>query len=694
MRFLSLFNRAVNRIRSKDQDDGNEVTSAIETSDTKRFPLWIFGSSLGCLGFAVAASFMLIIAVLIYLNIIDISSLSSNGNGSGNCISFQADCDKKAAEQVAKILKNETGGCDLFIVLTTASIILNNAGGTSYEDIYALTSNNYSGYDTYKNNSFETEVPDSLKGKLLYAAEVVLSGKYNLPKNLHYQTAGTGFTIWTSIDSSDCPPYGVNFGTDDKELADTDIFGNKLDSNAYSDISKSVEYYKKLAKNLELSDYSGYTADKVCANFAPADLTCKTVSLSGYGTMSLDEYVSGVIAGEVPGYLDDGLNTYKSVAIAARSYFIASVEGGHPYTSDDGNGNCTLNTNGPTFQNYSSNISNDTTTAANETSGIVLLKDNNVYRSEYDALCIDHEDKTNYYLCQGGENEKNMVLPIDWIVNKTSAAYVAETRLWAHGRGMSQNGAWYLALEKGWTFDKILNYFYGDEGASVSAGGGASAPTKCTNGSSGNFTPAEDYVLGNGGFTELTKTLSTSEIEKINDYIIKEVDKAGYGTSGAVAAAGQALIFGLHDMGYYLPYWWGGKSSAQGFDQTWGSRVDSEPSISGKIYHYKAMDCTGFTSWAIRNACNPDFYNNDNEDYYLDLPGAKEVDINNAKPGDMIEIPGHVQMVIKNNGDGTLIIAEESGSAGLVFNLFDKSHNYRWIVDMSGYYEKTCNKSR
>lgn len=87
MKFLSLFNRTVSRIRDKSQDSEDDVDSKLESSDTKKIPLLLFGSGLGCSIFFVAASFLIIIVVLIVLGVIDFSSTADNGK-----VVYESEC--------------------------------------------------------------------------------------------------------------------------------------------------------------------------------------------------------------------------------------------------------------------------------------------------------------------------------------------------------------------------------------------------------------------------------------------------------------------------------------------------------------------------------------------------------------------------------------------------------------------------
>ena len=187
-----------------------------------------------------------------------------------------ASCDTRTAEQLAKIVYHEVGADtaknaddNFFQRLTTASVVLNNAnnksGSSMYEKLINLTDNNYYGYSSYKNNSFSSEVPQNKQGEMLYIAELVLSEKYNVPKNMTLQASKSIVsnygTIWTYVEN---PGYDdVYFGYEGSKLSDTNVFNTKLSNT-------TVDYYKKLAKSYEKSTYN-VTSSTVCSgNIKPS----------------------------------------------------------------------------------------------------------------------------------------------------------------------------------------------------------------------------------------------------------------------------------------------------------------------------------------------------------------------------------------------------------------------------------------
>ena len=101
------------------------------------------------------------------------------------------------------------------------------------------------------------------------------------------------------------------------------------------------------------------------------------------------------------------------------------------------------------------------------------------------------------------------------------------------------------------------------------------------------------------------------------------------------------------------------------------------------------MDCSGFVSWAVRTACAP---NSSSRMAHQWIPFGNAISLSEAKPGDVIASSGHVMLVVKNNGNNTVYVAEEGGTAGgLGFSLVDSNRmSGRTVVDMSDWYKKNC----
>ena len=270
---------------------------------------------------------------------------------------------------------------------------------------------------------------------------------------------------------------------------------------------------------------------------------------------------------------------------------------------------------------------------------------------------------------------------------------------------MGQIAAWYLDMVKGFTYDQILEYFYGQDSeykwslASTKGGG-----SKCTTSTNGGFQPLDHYTLTHEGLKVLNHKLTDSEIKSLNSDLQAALDYAGHGNGEAVASVGQALVYWFEKQGVYLQYRWGGghdyptnagcdlHGSFVFANPNWGSTsCGYDEHDSSRVYY--GMDCSGFVGWATRTACNPNFG--------APVSGTwtsygKHISLSEAQPGDVIADGTHIQLVIKNNGDGTVIVAEEGGSSGnvgsgLVFShITAASHRPDYVISMKDWYSKNC----
>lgn len=445
----------------------------------------------------------------------------------------------------------------------------------------------------------------------------------------------------------------------------------------------------------------GELSSEDCIDVESVDEVCTTITVTDHGTMSVDEYVAGVVQHEFGGAPDE---TLKAQAIAARSYGIAG-------STKNGNGNCSVGRPSEGFQTYSDNPSDRAIQAANDTSGMVMVTENgSVARTEYSSNSLP-----NAYNSYGDTitmSERNLKIPRSWFsANKTCSdsalnsyninngrvekdAYGREVYGCGHGRGMGQIAAKYLDNEKGYTYEQILEFFYGADSEykwSLASSSGSSRSCKPTN--NGTLQPLKNYKTNHDGLKVLSHTLSESERESLDDYLNEQINAAGYGTGAGVAAAGQSLVYWLEQKGLYLQYFWGGGQGAGdntvvGASSNWGSTsYGADPKGHGK---YFGMDCSGFVSWAVRTACAPNSGSRQAADW---MPFGPEISLNKAKPGDVIANKDHVMLVVKNNGDGTVYVAEESNDLG--FTLVGSSRaSGRKVVDMTQWYKDNCDTKK
>ncbi len=451
---------------------------------------------------------------------------------------------------------------------------------------------------------------------------------------------------------------------------------------------------------------------EVCVDVKSAEEICKSVTVIGNGTWTVDEYIAGVVGGEV-GVFAGHPEIQKALSVAARTYTMNAAKGGSNGASIDSNGNCTVPT-GEQFQVFKESYVNDSNIVSivQETSGQILTDENgNTKSTEYDSMLIksSFDSSGNSVILK----QRDLELPKQWLedvneftiscpkncntrnctsLNKYRTSYDG----WGcgHGRGMSQWGGLYLEMEKQYDMLKILDYFYGEEtDYKLSLASSKGAGRKCTSGQNGNLQPLDKYTLYHEGLKKLDHTLSKSDMDEINSFVEQEIKKAGHGTSEAVAAAGQALVFALEQKGVYLGYYWGGghddTSSVIGVSSKWGKNVGisytNKGTPTGPEY---GMDCSGFVSWATRNACKADFgatVSGSWQSY-----GKRINSLSDAQPGDVLADSGHVQLVVKNNGDGSVYVAEETSSYGLIFNRITSPNHP--IYSMKDWYAKNCKK--
>lgn len=194
---------------------------------------------------------------------------------------------------------------------------------------------------------------------------------------------------------------------------------------------------------------------------------CSSIIVEGVA-VNLEDYVAGVVSAEA--YTGEGMEALKAQAIAARTYAIVRTN------------NCQKSIRNSSYdQNYSSNISDRARQATEETKGLVLTYNSQLFSSEYDSFY----NKGDYNCDSNGcyvtykklpNSEKHVVE-----VSSSYKGYIAG----GHGRGMSQVASYDMA-KKGYNFDYILKYFY-SPGVTISSLSGEGGYTDGNSGSAANF---------------------------------------------------------------------------------------------------------------------------------------------------------------------------------------------------------------
>lgn len=421
----------------------------------------------------------------------------------------------------------------------------------------------------------------------------------------------------------------------------------------------------------------------MCHSVPSVDSVCSTVVVNGSAPMEIDDYVAGVVQAEVGGF--DNIEIKKALAVAARTYALN--------TAASSNGTCDMGSAGQGSQAYSDSPNQEAIQAAQDTSGMILVDDSGkAVFSQYDAFAWYEEKGGYFYVSQGGNEEEHQKIPSSWVRSKYNQATLDWYFKYKHGKGLSQVGGYYLASEKGYDFEKILDFYYSDEGYTLASTNG-SANQVC----SGNMQTLDHYTLYHEGLNKLTKPLTSNEISNLNAYLENEIKKAGHGSGAAVAAVGQGLVYWLEkNKTAYLGYYWGGGhgDTVIGGDPKWGTNVGIRYTFKGNPTGPEyGLDCSGFVSWATRMACNPGF-GSDVSGGWINK-GKKLNSVRDTEPGDVITNAGHIMLVVKNNGDGTAIIAEETGSKGLIFSVRDDAYaSGYYIRSMKDWYAKNCTDIR
>lgn len=455
---------------------------------------------------------------------------------------------------------------------------------------------------------------------------------------------------------------------------------------------------------LLMSDSSSGTSGM--GGLAYYDTACNQVTVidsehegeNGYsvnGTYDLDTYIAGVVVAEVGGFHNDEI--FKAFAVAARTYALRHFEN---------SGSCTIagNTTKQSFlspelaesKGHNMDVVLD---AVKSTMGIVVAdKNGRLIGTEYDAFCMDHTDTNYYYLRQ-----QNQALDRTWVEERVPSAYRSGVCAGGHGRGMSQYGALYLAMQQGKNYQEILKYYYGD----------ITFNTILKSSASTNYTIATSTGSNDQIHENLQDFLASkgSNVASFNDQIMNAVKEAGPGTRDGVIAAATSLVGTLYEQyGGRLPYTYGGghgmgifNSNRQNIDRSTGTYYGADPLWGSPIYnarggrftayingssvpyYYYGPDCSAFIGWALKNG---GFNGRPATDqghwgtrHYMD--GTYK-----GQPGDLIWHTGHIMLIVGVDEDAQkyYIAHAAGGSEGVKINAVSFRWKDNYIVDMTNWY--------
>lgn len=207
----------------------------------------------------------------------------------------------------------------------------------------------------------------------------------------------------------------------------------ELKIEIYDDmVSEGNNYIGKENNNISSGNYVE------CSGVTVVDDDGKVV-----GTYDLEEYVAGVVTGEMYEYFP--MEAKKALAVAARTYVLVNTNScKNPIESSSNK------------QNFNPDIRESSKQAASETAGEILLDSNkNMFSAEYDSWYCKGSNTCTYTKRPNGETHQ--VTISDKYLNRAAGG---------HGRGMSQIAAADMA-DQGKRYQDILSYFY-SEGVTIS----------------------------------------------------------------------------------------------------------------------------------------------------------------------------------------------------------------------------------
>lgn len=198
-----------------------------------------------------------------------------------------------------------------------------------------------------------------------------------------------------------------------------------------------IEIYEAMLS--EADRYIGKTSDDTLGTYIECSgITVVDEEGNVVGTYALEEYVAGVVTGEM--YEDFPIESKKALAVAARTYVLASTDSCKNSIESSSN-----------RQNFNSNISDSAREATNATAGQILVdSDGNIFSTEYDSWNCKGSTTCTYTKKPNGET--HTVTISDTYLSRAAGG---------HGRGMSQIAAADMA-NQGSDYKSILLYFYSD----------------------------------------------------------------------------------------------------------------------------------------------------------------------------------------------------------------------------------------
>ena len=389
---------------------------------------------------------------------------------------------------------------------------------------------------------------------------------------------------------------------------------------------QDVYDYKEFFDELFPKEEAG--SKNVCIDVGEVYAECTGVTVSGYGTYSLDEYVAGVLAAEMS-YTIQNDELGKAYAIVVRSYTLAHTN------------NCKNSiTSSSTEQNFSGTDHNTYRKYADETSGIVMANpDGSIVLAVYSLAPADDCEPTGDGMCKfrrcsvyADSVESCSGEVTEFIVPQGLITYPDHD---IHYGGVEPFIGSYLALEKNYDYVQLLKAFYGNNislAQLTKAGNSGSSSTKKTSVSKSLVCDPDndgEYVSSDG----VTFASKNYNIE---------------GTSSGLGSAFDLTVGNVSQCPWYAKY--------RAIEIVESSSLSSELKEKAKSVLLSTFG-NGIDWYGGSNPTLSYFQHSS--------------DINKAKPGSIINWSrntheyGHVGIVEKVNSDGSLVISEGWNMGGV-----------------------------
>ena len=279
---------------------------------------------------------------------------------------------------------------------------------------------------------------------------------------------------------------------------------NPKNEQAIKDFRTDIYHLKDLYDELIVEDDEDGTSN-TCTAVGSINKTCKGITVDGYGTYSLEEYVAGVLGGDEGWgpYLDNPALRYF-IPVMVRTVAVAKSE------------NCTKSISGTDMVQIFSTDTKTYLDAAKETAGIVLVDGNkSIITPGYSvtglADCESISDGmchiTRYHRWDEKESYES-IYPTKYILESGSID--------VHHVGANPNDIDYKANDLNYSADQLAKYVFGDDATYASLSGtGSKVETSegmnlaCSDSSGEMVTvkdasfPAKNYNISGNNYSEL-----------------------------------------------------------------------------------------------------------------------------------------------------------------------------------------------